>query len=71
LEAPLVLILGLALSLNKLLLGYFDLFLSKLFLSSQSLFEGIFDLLDVLQLSQAGDLLQADSLLKHRLLVLL
>jgi hypothetical protein len=61
----------LALSLNKLLLGYFDLFLSKLFLSSQSLFEGIFDLLDVLQLSQAGDLLQADSLLEHRFLVLL
>jgi hypothetical protein len=61
----------LALSLNKLLLGYLDLFLSKLLLSSQSLLEGIFDLLDVLQLGQAGDLLQADSLLEHRLLVLL
>ena len=51
LEAPLVLILGLTLSLNELLLGHLDLFLSKLFLSGQSLFEGIFDLLDVLQLS--------------------
>jgi hypothetical protein len=71
LEATLVLILGLTLSLNELLLGHLDLFLSKLFLSSQSLFEGIFDLLDVLQLGQAGDLLQADPLLKHRLLVLL
>ena len=70
-EAPLVFILRLALSLNELLFGHLDLFLSKLFLSSQSLFEGIFDLLDVLKLGQACYLLQADSLLKHRLLVLL
>lgn len=71
LEASLVLILGLTLSLNELLLGYLYLFLSKLFLPGESLFEGIFDLLDVLELGQTGDLLEADPLLKHRLLVLL
>ena len=71
LEAPLVLILCLALPLNELLLGHLVLFLSKLFLSGKSLLEGIFDLLYVLKFGQAGDLLKADPLLEHRLLVLL
>ena len=64
LQARLKVVLGLPLPLDELLLGYPSLFLLEVLLPVEGLFDAVLYLADMLELSQAGDLLKADSFLQ-------